>query len=378
MKNIHNKYFDNAATSFPKPASVATSVARYLDETGGPYGRSAYARAVEVSRMVEETRDALATVIGADDPGHVVFTMNATSALNTVLLGLDLRDSHILVSPLEHNSTMRPLEHLRKTRGVEYEVLPHFADGLVDVGGIARMIRRNTSLAVVNHESNVNGLVQPLREIKAALGDIPLLVDAAQSLGSADISAGAWGIDFLAFTGHKALLGPTGTGGLYIRNPARLSPLVRGGTGSRSEYFDMPEFAPDKFEAGTPNIAGIAGLGAALKDRPSPAHSPEEFSRLMEAVATLSGIEVFRASERLRQGRLFSFRIKDVDPATTARCLYDDFGIEVRAGLHCAPMAHRSIGTFPRGTVRIAPSPWHEKTDFDYIAAAIEKVCCQR
>ncbi len=374
MKTCRNSYFDNGATSFPKPPSVAEAIAKYLNETGGPYGRSAYPRAVEVSRMVEEARDLAAGIIGSADPEKTVFTVNATFAVNIVLCGLDLRNSHVLVSPLEHNCVMRPIEHLRKTQGLEYETLHHFGDGLIDVARIAGQVRPGTRLVVVNHESNVNGLIQPVREIKAALASLPVLVDASQSLGAEPMDVDAWGVDFLAFTGHKGLLGPTGTGGLYVRTPEMLSPLVRGGTGSRSEYFEMPSFMPDKFEPGTPNIAGIAGLGAALRNRPEPRHTRSNFAAFLREMESVPGVSVFRAQDSSRQGRLFSFMIKGMDPAATARRLFDDFGVEVRAGLHCAPEAHRNLGSFPSGTVRASVSPYHSPADFDYFIESLKSM----
>lgn len=374
MNTLHNTYFDNAATSFPKPASVSRAIAKYLDETGGPYGRSAYPRALQVSRMIEETRDRIAVLIGAADPSNVVFTMNATSAINTVFNGLDLRNSHVLVSPLEHNCVMRPLEHLRKTQGLEYSTMHHFDDGLIDVGRIPEQIRPNTRIAVVNHESNVNGIIQPLREIKTAIGCLPLLVDASQSLGIEPVDVTSLEIDFLAFTGHKGLLGPPGTGGLYIRNPEMISPLVRGGTGSRSEYFDMPSFMPDKFESGTPNIPGIAGLNAVLGERPEARHSKSNFEAFIRDMACIPGIRIFRAKLPSCQGRLFSFILGGTDPAVTARRLSDDFAIEVRAGLHCAPAAHKTLGSFPSGSVRISPSPYHSPEDFEYLINSIKSM----
>lgn len=374
MRKCYKKYFDNAATSYPKPPSVADAISEYLNNHGGPYGRSAYARAFEVSRQVEETRDAIAAYLGVDNPENVVFTMNATAAINTVISGLDLQNSHILISPLEHNAVMRPLNNAVKTLNAEYEILPHFSDGLVDVSAISSHIRKTTKLVIINHESNINGLIQPIKAIKSAIGTIPMLVDASQSLGIQDFSIRDTEIDFLAFTGHKGLLGPTGIGGLYIKEPETLSPFIHGGTGSRSEEYEMPVFTPDKFEAGTPNIAGIIGLNAVLHSRPEPGHTQKDFCSFIDTIQAIPGIDVFRAEDSSRQGRLFSFKFSNTDPADTARQLFEKAGIEVRAGLHCAPAAHRSLGTFPNGTVRISPSLFHQKTDFDYFVQAIDSI----
>ena len=372
MKKGINTYFDNAATSFPKPPAVAAAARVYMDELSGPYGRSAYPRAHAVSRMVEETRDLIAHFIEAPDSSHIAFAFNATMAINTVISGLDLRSAHVLVSPLEHNAVMRPLEYARTALGAEYETMPHTRDGLVDVNRLPEFIRPNTRLAVVCHESNVNGLIQPVEEIKKALSPhVPLLVDASQSLGAVPVNVRTWDIDFLAFTGHKRLLGPTGTGGLYIKHPDILPSFIMGGTGSRSEQYAMPSFMPDKFEAGTMNIAGIAGLGAALREKPEPHHSPMEYQTFVSQVSSMRGITVIKADDFSRQGALFSFVVEGQDPGITARRLADDFGIEIRAGLHCAPAAHRALQTFPSGTARVSVSPYHTASDLTYMLESL-------
>lgn len=368
-------YFDNSATSFPRPAEVAREIARYLDELGGPYGRSAYPRAVEVSRRVEKARDCLAARLGVGRPELLSFMPNATTGLNLVLQGFLRPGDEVLVSGLEHNAVMRPLEALKRLRGITWRVLPSGPDGLIQPGKIGRLLTSQTRLVVVNHQSNVNGLIQPLQSIKEAIGEIPLLVDAAQSAGTTDLKIDAWNLDFVAFTGHKSLLGPTGTGGLFVRNPETVELLVYGGTGSVSESFSMPGFAPDMFEAGTGNIAGIIGLLAALENTPPPTHSHSEFIAFINAVAALPGISVLRASDANYQGNLFSFRHESLDPSVIATCLSEEFGIEVRAGLHCAPLAHQTLKTFPVGTVRLAPSRWHTAVDFAHVVQALKEIC---
>jgi selenocysteine lyase/cysteine desulfurase len=229
---------------------------------------------------------------------------------------------------------------------------------------------------VVNHESNVNGVIQPLGEIKQRLGSVPLLVDASQFFGSIPLSVDKWNIDFLAFTGHKALLGPTGTGGLFIRNPASLEPVIYGGTGSASESFDMPNFVPDRFEAGTPNIVGIYGLLAALQKPPFCRHSRAEYRQFIEELQNLSSLKVLCAERFEDQGEVFSLLQPGQDPATLARRLFEDFRIETRVGLHCAPMAHKTLGTYPNGSLRISTSRNHSTDDFSYVTNAI-KECLQ-
>ncbi len=369
-----NRYYDNAATSFPKPPSVGAALVRYLNEIGGPYGRSAYPRAVEVSRTIEDLRDRLAAVLGTRHSEGVVFTPNATTAINIVLQGLLKGGGRVLISPLEHNAVTRPLAALVAARGVVYELLPHFADGRVDVERINTRLTPDTRLVVVSHQSNVNGVIQPINLIKHVIGDVPLLVDATQSLGNIPVEVDAWRLDYVAFTGHKALLGPTGTGGLFLRNPALVEPLVYGGTGSSSDRFEMPEFLPDKFEAGTGNIAGLFGLLAAIENRPHAQHTFDDFAWLVESVQGLPDYTVYAAEDRTCQGDLFSLNHRTRDCSELAMALLRQSGIEVRVGLHCAPLAHKTLGTFPRGTLRIAPSVYHTRADLEHVYQALVEV----
>lgn len=369
-----NGYFDNAATSFPKPAQVAEEIGRYLNEIGGPYGRSAYDRVLAVSRVVEETRDLLAALLHADTARNVIFAGNATIALNTALHGLEGKSGHVLISPLEHNAVMRPLWEKCRRGSLLFEVLPHRPDGLIDTDRIGRCLREDTLLVIVNHQSNVNGLIQPLAGIKKAIGSIPLLVDAAQSLGHVPVDIIEMGIDYCAFTGHKGLLGPTGTGGLFLREPERMSPFILGGTGSHSVSWEMPEFLPDRLEAGTPNIAGLFGLNAAIKNRPAPWHTPEDLQMLIRCLKQTPGLTVYCASEFSAQGPVFSMNHQALDCSEFGDRLFRRFQIETRIGLHCAPMAHQTIGTFPRGTVRVAVSPYHTRQDFERLILAVEQV----
>ncbi len=370
-KEGRNGYFDCGATSFPKPPEVAREMARYLNEVGGPYGRSFYQRALEVSGVVEETRSLLADLLGAKSPERVVFTHNATHAVNIVLKGLSLQGKEVWISPLEHNAVARPLRRLKQDGQIKVRFLPAAADGRVEPERL--VFSQHTGLIVVNHQSNVNGVIQPIREIKERAGRIPVLVDAAQSLGHQPIDAGAWGIDFVAFTGHKGLLGPTGTGGLYLGG-RHLQPLIEGGTGSRSESSAMPGFLPDKFEAGTPNITGIFGLKAALMHRPVPVHTREDFLHIIQAVRQLPGLNVQAADREDHQGELFSITSGTMDCSTLGMRLYDEYGIETRLGLHCAPLAHHHLGTFPTGTVRISPSVYHCPEDFALLLAALTAI----
>ncbi len=369
------RYFDNASTSFPKPAGVARAMTQYLNELGGAYGRAGYPRAVNVSRIVERARDTVADLLGTASPEHVVFTANATTALNVVIQSLLQRGGKVLMSPLEHHAVTRPLAEMVRRSGARFETLPAHQDGAIDVARVAAALTPDVVLVIVNHQSNVNGVIQPLAAIKAAIGAVPLLVDASQSLGGASIRADAWNLDYVAFTGHKSLLGPTGIGGLFLRNPTTVSPLIFGGTGSLSARFEMPDELPDRFEAGTGNIAGIFGLLAALEERPQPRHAPADLLWLMAELRALADVTVYAAADPTAQGNVMSFSHRHRDPAEIGNDLALHHGIEVRPGLHCAPLAHQTLGTFPRGTVRLAPSPYHTRADFEFLLQAVRKVC---
>jgi len=374
MPRFSSTYFDNASTSWPKPPEVAIAMTDFLQKTGGTYGRAAYQRVYRTSAMIEECRDKMADVMGVDESGNIAFTSNATQAINTIFSGLDLNDCEILISPLEHNAVMRPLQHLKETRNVTWKILPAEKDGTIIPEKIPEIISGNTRMVVVNHQSNVNGVIQPVGKIRKFIGELPLLVDSTQSLGSIPFEGDKWGVDFIAFTGHKGLLGPTGTGGFFVRNPEVLSPLVYGGTGSRSESLKMPPFAPDKYEAGTHNTVGITGLLAALKNRPEPKWASSDLDELIQCLNNIPGTKVLTAKNSANRGNLFSLVHKNMNPSDIAQRLYDQFEVEIRSGLHCAPMAHRFLDTFPAGSTRFAPSPFHTRDDLLSLANVLKKI----
>ncbi len=369
-----NLYFDNCATSFPKPSAVAEAMSRHLNETGGTYGRSAYPRILHSTRLVEECRDQLAAMMGTADAGKIIFTANATTALNLMIQGICRKGGHVLTSAMEHNAVARPLEHLRQMGLIEWELLESAPDGRILTEKIAEKIRPNTILVAVCHMSNVNGMAQSPGEIKRSIGDIPLLVDASQSLGQHPVEVDKWGIDFLAFTGHKSLLGPTGTGGAFMRYPELVEPLLFGGTGSGSDSLSMPSFTPDRYEAGTPNITGIHGLNAALRNRPAPLHTRDDFEALLGEVKRNNNYKVRCAEDFSNQGKVFSLVHPSISGSELAQRFYEAYGIECRAGLHCAPLAHRHLGSFPTGDCRFSLSPYHTPEELNYLAKAIHDV----
>ena len=373
-------YFDNSATTFPKPAAVAQAMTRYLLEDGGSYGRSSHARAFRASAVVERCRERLAQLMDISQVEHLCFTNNATHAANVILQGIDFASTEtvtkaeVLISPLEHNAIARPLAQLEDQGLITVRQLPASADGVVQPDRIAPLLTDNTRLVIVNHQSNVNGAIQPLAQVKQAIGQIPLLADVSQSLGKVPVQVDEWGIDYLIFTGHKGLFGPPGTGGLFMRQPDTVQPLHLGGTGSNSEHLAMPESMPDRFEAGTPNMVGIYGLLAALDNAPEPQHSRSDFLALMAAIEALPGYRIQRTENPDAQGEVISLRHDCIDAATLSWQLEKTFGIETRPGLHCAPLAHRFLNSFPDGTCRLSPSPLHTTADFDYLVTALAAI----
>ena len=355
-------YFDNAATSWPKPAEMLEAMIRYNAMIGGNPGRSGHHRSLDAGRVILDAREALAELFGCDAL-RIVFTRNATEALNICLSGLLQAGDHVITSSMEHNSVMRPLRFL-ESQGVQLSVLSCSGDGLLDPDDVRTAIRPQTRLVVVAHASNVTGTIQPL----AALGritrdyEIVFCVDAAQTAGALPIDMEGMAIDLLAFSGHKSLFGPQGTGGLYIREglEKRIRPLMRGGTGSRSEYEKQPDFMPDKYESGTPNTIGLAGLGAGvhfvLAERVETIRCKEESltKKFLQGLASLEGITIHGPTGAAGRTAVVSFNIAGISPSEAALEFEERFRILCRPGLHCAPAAHRTIGTFPQGTIRFS------------------------
>ena len=354
-------YFDNAATSWPKPESVRAALSDYFGEAGGNPGRSGHRMSIAAARIVENARAALAELFQANDPSRIVFTHNATHALNLALYGLLRPGDHVVTTSIEHNSVMRPLRHL-ETLGVELTVVGCTPDGMVDVNRVRQALRPGTRLLVTTHASNVIGTVMPISDLAALSRELGVLylVDASQTAGAIPIDVQEIGLDLLAFTGHKGLLGPTGTGGLYIREGVVLTPLLRGGTGSDSAQEFQPEFLPDVHESGTLNVAGIAGLGAGVRFlleigvEAVQTHERKLVAQFLAGAAEISGITLYGPKDAALQCGVVSFNVADAMPSEVGLILDQSFGIMARPGLHCAPSAHRTLGTFPTGTVRFS------------------------
>jgi cysteine desulfurase family protein len=380
-------YFDNAATSWPKPETTVRAVESCLRETGGSPGRSGHSMSINASRVIFNAREALAGLLGLDDSLRIVLTKNATEALNIAIVGLLKPDDHVITSSMEHNSIMRPLRAMEAT-GVELTVLPCSTAGELDPGVIVPAIKKNTKAIFLTHASNVTGTIMSVAEIGRIAREHGLVfcVDAAQTAGALPIDIRAMNIDLLAFTGHKSLFGPQGTGGLYIRKDLDqiISPLMRGGTGSRSEYEEQPDFMPDKFESGTPNTAGYAGLSAGIDFILSQgldtinAHEKRLTELFLQGIGAVDDVTIYGLKDASRRISVVSFNIRDIDPAKAALELDDRFGIMSRPGLHCAPSAHKTIGTFPTGTVRFSFSYFNTVEEINQAVEAVRVLANQK
>jgi cysteine desulfurase family protein len=339
------------------------AMVRFNESIGANPGRSGHRLSIEAARVVYEVRELAAGLIGSPDPLSIAFAKNATEAINCVLLGLLRPGDHVVSSGMEHNSVMRPLRFLER-HGVDLSIVPCSPAGVLDPGDAERAMKRNTKVIVVTHASNVTGTLLPLDALSRIARDrgVIFVVDASQTAGSIPIDVIRTGIDILCFTGHKSLLGPQGTGGFYIRKGLEglVPPLMRGGTGSASEFEEQPDFLPDRFESGTPNAIGLAGLGAGMRfvldsgvDR---IHEKEVrlTRRFLEGMEGIPGTILYGPRDALQRTAVVSFNIRGVSPSEAAFELDEQFAVLSRPGLHCAPAAHRTMGTFPEGAVRFS------------------------
>ncbi len=373
-------YMDNGATSFPKAPGVSAAMCQYIEHIGGTIGRGSYEKAFETHRIVLETREKIATLFNFDDPNHVVFTKNITESLNILIKGLLSEGDHVIISPIEHNAVMRPLASLRP-KEVTVSKAQCDAEGNLILDSILPLIQSNTKLILMTHASNVCGTVLDLVSVGkiAKAHGLFFIIDAAQTAGIVDIDFTALGADAIAFTGHKALLGPQGTGGFVITPElAKLvAPLMEGGTGSDSDSEKQPAYMPDKFESGTPNTVGLFGLHAALchlEDVGIETHRHREQAHtqaFIEGLKDLPHVRIVGRTNLMSRTAVISLDFLGKDNAEIAWQLEKKFGIQVRVGMHCAPSAHQTLGTFPQGTVRFSFSPF--TTDLE-VSTAIQAV----
>lgn len=377
-------YLDYAATSAVRPVSVVESVSTFLTECGGTPGRAGHRPALEAGRVTLRCRRALCRLLGLPgDPGRLAFMYNATHALNTALWGTLNRGDTVVVSPYDHNAVLRPLHRIGLEREVEVRMLPGTPDGAFDLTALGRLLD-GARVLVINAASNVLGTRAPVRELAALAHDAGaiVLVDAAQSAGVLPVSHAEEGADLIALTGHKGLLGPQGTGALWIRDGLDVEPLLRGGTGGESEDREMPVAMPDRLEAGTLNSPGIAGLAAGvdyLLEEGVAAVQERELTlkrRLREGLEETGAVRV--VSPRGDDGVGIVTVATDMDPGTLAGRLDREFGVMVRAGLHCAPEVHRILGTLETGAVRFSVGWATTEADVDAAIEGVDRISGKR
>lgn len=374
-------YLDNAATSHPKPESVYQAVDHALREIGTSPGRGGYRRGLDATRIIFDAREKLAELFGIRDSARLVFTGSATEALNLAIAGLLRPGSHAVTTTMEHNSVSRPLR-LAETRGASITRIPCDRSGFLNPRDLSAALRPDTRLIVLSHCSNVTGTIQPIAEIGrlANRAGVPLLVDAAQSAGIIPLDVKALGINLLAAPGHKGLLGPQGTGFLYIGEGLEPTPLLVGGTGGHSSDEEQPEEMPARFESGTLNTPGIAGLRAGVEfilATGSEAIRKKELSlvrQLLEGLAGMKEICLYGPATENERGGIVSFTVAGRDPAMIGFTLDQQYDVEVRTGLHCAPWAHRTIGTYPAGTIRVSPGWFTTETEIETFLHAMRQI----
>jgi cysteine desulfurase family protein len=378
-------YLDNAATSFPKPPGVAEAMRQYADELGASAGRGVYREAMETGALVADCRRRLARLINCPDEKQVIFTFNGTGALNQAVKGFLRPGDHVVTTVMEHNSVLRPLHALHHEGRISVTHVPADArTGLVEAREIIDAVRDETTLVAVVHASNVTGAIQPIADIGrlARQRGVTFLVDAAQTAGHVPIHVDELNVDLLAMPGHKGWLGPLGTGALYIRPglEGRLRPLIEGGTGSVSERPVQPDFLPDRFESGSHNAIGIAGLRAALQwieDRTVDAirrHDQSLCERFIQAVADVDGLRLYGPRDAAQRVSVFSVRMNGLEPGELSALLESEMGILTRSGIHCAPMAHEALGTSgDGGTTRFSFGAFNTIADVDRAADALRQ-----
>ena len=376
------RYFDNAASSWPKPPAVAEAMVRCMNEYGANPGRGGHRLAVQASRVIFETRYHLAKLLGVSNPNDIVFAGNASMALNLAIKGFLQPGQHVISTSIEHNSIRRPLAYLEKTIGITVTYVATDERGKLDVKDVEAAFQPNTTLIACSHSSNLLGSILPVGELAklAHQHGAKLLVDAAQTAGTYPIHVEQLGIDMLAFPGHKGLLGPQGTGGLYIHPDILLEPLVHGGTGSRSEDIDMPATRPDRYEGGTANTVGIAGLNEGVKfvlqQTVETIHQTEWrlTQRLMQGLLAIPGTTVLGPELGEERTGIVSFHIHGVDCSELAFILDQRYGIAVRSGYHCTPLGHETAGTLESGAVRASVGYYTTEEDVDVLLAAAQEI----
>lgn len=375
-------YLDNAATSMIKPEVVAKSMYEFMTTNGTTSGRGSYKKAIQSDQQVYEARKLVASLFNFDNPKNVIFTSNITEALNIVINGILEEGDHIITSSLEHNAVWRCLKALERDKNIKISKIKSSIEGFTKPKDVEDAIQENTKLIIFNHASNVLGTIQPIKEIGkiARKYNIPFLVDSAQTAGTYPIDIKNDNIDLLAFTGHKCLLGPMGTGGIVINWDGNIKPLKSGGTGGDSSYEYQPNYYPNKLETGTLNVTGLVGLKEAIKfinkEGIENIHNKEKeiTEYALNKLQNIDNIEIYGPKDSNKIIGVISFNIKNKIPEEVAYELDSKYNIMVRAGLHCSPNAHELIGTKSTGTIRIGIGYFNEKEDIDILVKSLKEI----
>jgi cysteine desulfurase family protein len=375
-------YLDNAATSFPKPEAVYQALDAFARQSLANPGRAGHKMALAAERALDDARHLLNQLFHGKEPERFIFTLNCTDALNMAFKGVLSNGDHVITTDLEHNSVSRPLRALELSGRISLTRVHADGGGTINPDDVAKAISRRTRLIATTHASNVLGTIQPIAEVGllAREHDVLFLVDAAQTAGVIPIDVQAMCIDLLAFPGHKSLLGPTGTGALYVGPRARVGAWREGGTGGDSASETQPREFPYFLEGGTPNVLGVAGLAAGVRHVQEQGleqihrHEVELVERLWEHLEEMGCYQVFGHRDHARRVATLSFRSEALPAAELGGILDQAFDVAVRPGLHCAPYIHRSLGTFPEGTVRVSPGPFSTASDVDHLARALKEI----
>jgi len=378
-------YLDNAATSFIKPDAVYEEMMKCMKEYGANPGRGGHSLSIKASMEVMRVREKIGALFNIDDPMRICFTKNATEALNIGISGYLKEGDHVITTSMEHNSVIRPLNTLRRDRKIEFTVVDCNEFGEIDVEDIKKAIKKNTRLLVSTLSSNVNGIIMPVKEMGklAHENGICFLLDASQGAGSINIDVKDMDIDMMAFPGHKGLLGPQGTGAIYIRDGLKLSPIIFGGTGSHSEIVYQPEMLPDNMESGTLNTPGIIGLGAGVEYIEKvgieniKVRKHKLVKALYEGVEEISKIKIYSKSEIDSNSGIVALNFNDIDSTEVSYVLDRVYNIATRAGLHCSLLAHQTFGTVKSGIVRFSPGPFNTLNEIDLTLNALREISCK-
>jgi cysteine desulfurase family protein len=376
-------YLDNSSTTFPKPKQVIDGMYNYMLNVGGNSGRGNYINSLQSNRYLYEAREIICNFFNYDSPSNVIFTNNVTTSLNILIKGILKPGDHVITSSMEHNSVIRPLIWCKDNLPIELEILKANSFGFLNVNDLKNRITDKTKLVIITHASNVTGSIQDIRSIGKICSDnnIFFIIDSSQSAGVLNINMKDINANAIAFTGHKSLLGPQGIGGFILDSKfnSSCSCLFQGGTGSLSSSLEQPDFLPDKFECGTLNLPGIVGLAEAIKYINSIGlsniyeHNHDLTNYLLNGLLNISGINVYGDLSGKMLTSCISINVNSLDPSELSYYLESN-GIKTRSGLHCSPLAHETIGTYPTGTVRLSISYFTTKEELDYTLTVLKKL----